>query len=394
MPCDGSPRRGRDALQFRLPRAACSLVLGLSATLAGGDLWAGAIEGGAGKTPASASAAPPKSSQLKWRSPKSKRTARAAKSKPSAPQVEADSQASLELRSATGSPVVAAKFTEAIDDDAPKIVLTTAEEPVVDPFDDPFEDRKPKQAKPSELKLFPVIRAAQLRPIDPDEIEESEPAAPIELDAFDQIPAEETIELDAFDQIPAEETPADETAPREITEEQLPPARSEGDAAMPGEDEFAQNPAIQAEKCPTPRDLKPISEITNKIAAEPGLFPQECALSDEPFQPRRFARTDFTWKASALCHKPLYFEQPGVERYGHTWGPFLQPVVGSAHFFGSVILLPYNMGVEPPWECVYPLGHYRPGSCAPYTVGPIPLSLRGVAAQAGATLGFVYIFAP
>lgn len=384
MPCDETPHGVRAWLPLFTPRAAGSLLLGLSATLAGGDLWAGAIESGAGKSSAAVAVSPAPANKLKWRSPKSKRSTRPAKPRAAAPKEKIDSQAGLELRSATGAPVVEAKFTEAADaDDASaKIVLTTAEEPVVDPFDDPFEDRKPKQAKPSELKLFPVVRAAQLRPIDPDEIEEeeSEPAA--------------TIELDAFDQAPAEKMPAEDTAPKELTEDQLPPSRNDGDALLPGEDEFAQNPAIQAEKCPTPRDLKPISEISNRIAAEPGLFPQECALSDEPFKPRRFARTDFTWKASALCHKPLYFEQPGVERYGHTWGPFLQPVVGTGHFFASAIMLPYKMGMEPPWECVYPLGTYRPGSCAPYTVGPIPISARGVMAQAGATLGFVYIFAP
>lgn len=379
MPCDDAPRGRRALLKVGLRGAASSLLIGLSATLPGGDLWAGAFETAAGQPTDSAAVSPPKSSQLKWRSPKSKRSTRPAKPSAAASKEETDSQAGLELRSATGGAVVEAKFSEPIDaDDAsPTIVLTTAEEPVVDPFDDPFEDRKPTQAKPSELKLFPVVRAAQLRPI--DEVEQSEPAA--------------TIELDAFDQAPAEEMPADE-APREMTPDELLPERSEGDAKLPDEDEFAQNPAIQAEKCPTPRDLRPISEISNRIAAEPGLFPQECALSDEPFRPRRFARTDFTWKASALCHKPLYFEQPGVERYGHTWGPFLQPVVGTGHFFASAIMLPYKMGLEPPWECVYPLGHYRPGSCAPYTVGPIPISARGVMAQAGATLGFVYVFAP
>ena len=56
-------------------------------------------------------------------------------------------------------------------------------------------------------------------------------------------------------------------------------------------------------------------------------------------------------------------------------------------------MLPYKMGMEPPWECVYPLGTYRPGSCAPYTIGPVPISVRGIATQAVGTLGFVYVFA-
>jgi hypothetical protein len=157
-------------------------------------------------------------------------------------------------------------------------------------------------------------------------------------------------------------------------------------------DEYAQAAPGEPERCPSPRDLKPIKQITNRIAAEPGLFPQECALSDYPFQPRNFKGVTFTWKASALCHKPLYFEQPKLERYGHTFGPVLTPIVSMGHFFVSVPLLPYNMGVEPPWECVYPLGWYRPGNCAPYTLGPVPLSLRGAAVQGFVTTGLWFLF--
>ena len=73
-----------------------------------------------------------------------------------------------------------------------------------------------------------------------------------------------------------------------------------------------------------------------------------------------------TWKASNLCHKPLYFEEVNLERYGHTAGPVLQPLVSSAHFFGNIIVLPYKMGVHGPTECQYSLGYYRPGNCAPW----------------------------
>lgn len=349
---------------------ACSLALGFCASISAGNLWAGAIESGA------SAASPASSNKLRWRSPKVVRSAGEAKPRSLTCVAEAEPLGGIELRSATGKPVSTANASRPTESDvaSPTIVLTTAEEPAVDPFDDPFEDRKPKQSKPSELKLFPVVRAGGLQPIDADE----QAPPPAELDAFDEPPGEKK---------PANGMPRDE----------LPTLAGQREGAaesLPGEDEFAQNPPIEAEKCKSPRDLKPIGDISNRIAAEPGLFPQECSLGDEPFQPRRFARTDFTWKASALCHKPLYFEQPGVERYGHTFGPFLQPVVSSGHFFASVIMFPYKMGLEPPWECVYPLGHYRPGDCAPYTIGPVPISARGVVTQACLTLGMVYVFAP
>ncbi len=53
-----------------------------------------------------------------------------------------------------------------------------------------------------------------------------------------------------------------------------------------------------------------------------------------------------TWKASNLCHSPLYFEDVNLERYGHTHGPLLEPLVQSAHFFANIAVLPYKMGVH------------------------------------------------
>ena len=49
------------------------------------------------------------------------------------------------------------------------------------------------------------------------------------------------------------------------------------------------------------------------------------------------------------------------------------------------------MGVELPWECVYPLGYYRPGSCAPWTVPAVPISLRGFAVEAATITGIVFL---
>ena len=95
----------------------------------------------------------------------------------------------------------------------------------------------------------------------------------------------------------------------------------------------------------------------------------------------------FMWKAAALCHKPLYFEDVHLERYGHSWGWHLQPFVSGAHFFTTIPILPYKMGLETPNECVYTLGHYRPGDCAPYLIEPLGTSPRAVVWQAGAIVG-------
>jgi hypothetical protein len=169
-------------------------------------------------------------------------------------------------------------------------------------------------------------------------------------------------------------------------------AQQPGERPSPSfEESFAQGPQGLDVNCDQERQkLKPIKAITNQIAAEPGDFPPECGLADVAYKPRDFCQLTYTWKASNLCHKPLYFEQPRLERYGHSLPPLIQPAVCAAHFFGSVVLLPYKMGIDLPTECVYSLGYYRPGSCAPFQIPGFPLSPRGAAFEAGAMLGIVY----
>lgn len=119
--------------------------------------------------------------------------------------------------------------------------------------------------------------------------------------------------------------------------------------------------------------------------------PSECRLDDVALAARNWTPITMTWKASALCHKPLYFEEEQLERYGHTTGPIFQPVVSGAHFFANIALLPYNMGIHPMSECQYALGYYRPGSCAPWMIPPFPLSVRGALAETGVILGGFYL---
>jgi hypothetical protein len=140
-------------------------------------------------------------------------------------------------------------------------------------------------------------------------------------------------------------------------------------------------------KCPSLKELKPIGKITYLARPKEGELPRECTLTGPEFEPRQWACTTFMWKSSSLCHKPLYFEDVHLERYGHSWGPYLQPLVSGAHFFVNLPILPYKMGMYPPYECMYTLGYYRPGNCAPYMLDPLPLSVRGGLVQAGAMVG-------
>ncbi|AMV33437.1 hypothetical protein VN12_15025 [Pirellula sp. SH-Sr6A] len=136
--------------------------------------------------------------------------------------------------------------------------------------------------------------------------------------------------------------------------------------------------------------LNRLSDADQIYVAEAWGIPATCSLNDTSLDPRNFIATTMTWKASGACHKPLYFEEVQLERYGHEWGPWAQPAISSLNFFKNVAVLPYKMGIHPMNECQYSLGYYRPGSCAPWTVGPVPISLRGAAVQAAAVTGAVF----
>ncbi len=133
-------------------------------------------------------------------------------------------------------------------------------------------------------------------------------------------------------------------------------------------------------------------DLSIEAAGEAGRdFPRSCDLAygslpiAEATPPS--APKEYLWTASGLCHKPLYFEQRHLERYGHTARYWTQPILSAAHFFSTLPVLPYRMGLRTPNECVYALGHYRPGNCAPYLIPAIPFTLRAGLMQAGAVTG-------
>lgn len=181
--------------------------------------------------------------------------------------------------------------------------------------------------------------------------------------------------------------------PRSTTGLSVPFNGSEG-KIKPSQSPFTKDFAKggYTDECPDPKSLPSIKELSYKVKPQPGLFPESCPLPDEVYVRKAPTPICFTWKASNLCHKPLYFEDPQLERYGHTVCPLAQPFISRARFWLTIPVLPYLMGVNPPNECIYDLGMYRPGNCAPYMLNPIPISLRGGLMEAGAIVGGVAIF--
>lgn len=174
--------------------------------------------------------------------------------------------------------------------------------------------------------------------------------------------------------------------------EAIPVPNSEKKPRDPNVSSFSRAKAeAYSDKCPDPKSLPKIKDLSYKVVPQPGLFPESCPLPDEVYYRQAPTPITFQWKASCLCHKPLYFEDVQLERYGNTLCPLLQPAISRVRFWLTIPVLPYFMGVNPPNECVYELGYYRPGSCAPHMLNPLPLSLRGGLMQAGAVVGAAYL---
>lgn len=106
-----------------------------------------------------------------------------------------------------------------------------------------------------------------------------------------------------------------------------------------------------------------IPEDFRSLPAQPGANTRSQSI--EPGLDTEWFNQTFTWVAPTFHHRPLYFEQPNLERYGIGTRRVAQPVVSAAHFFTSFSLVPYKLFTQHPCEKVYTLGHCRPGNVVP-----------------------------
>lgn len=144
--------------------------------------------------------------------------------------------------------------------------------------------------------------------------------------------------------------------------------------------------------------FKPLDLLSTDVRMSPGDMPRRPSVEQfagpvhvGTFAGRGWRHSLAPWEASALCHRPLYFEEVALERYGHSLGAVVQPVLSAAHFFGTLPALPYKMTLEPPRECVFALGYYRPGSAAPHLRYRIPFRVDAALVEAAAATGVVFI---
>jgi hypothetical protein len=275
--------------------------------------------------------------------------------------------------------------------------VSSFSEPVNDPFGDSAGKKQEEALKPE----------ASAEPTMPKDEFESEPS-PLPAEPRDRSLEPLEKPLDSSLDSPLEQRPLDDASP--LPPSSTPDTFSPNEPYTPSEPNDSSMAPSSALSCESNladcrrgiADLQARGISTIKVGlliegVEGEDFPCECKLGREfspPFEPRNFSQVVFHWKATGVCHKPLYFEDAQLERYGHSWNPILQPVMSGAHFFASVAFLPYNIGLNHPQECIYTLGYYRPGSCAPYMIEAIPFSWRASITEALALTGFGFMLWP
>ncbi len=173
---------------------------------------------------------------------------------------------------------------------------------------------------------------------------------------------------------------------------------------LPGAGSAPRVARVSLQQAGTPRELKPVTSILPYADYQPEttqidqqvspdlLAPEEVGI-EGPGAPRSTGEPIlYQWHASNLHHYPLYFEDPALERYGHTHESYLQPVVSVARFGVQLVGLPYQMTIDPVWKRRYTLGWYRPGECAPKQYEQIPWNTKAAINQAAVTSGLWFAF--
>ncbi len=153
---------------------------------------------------------------------------------------------------------------------------------------------------------------------------------------------------------------------------------------------FDYEPDPEAARDNPCKNLCPRPDGMDCPEVEGNICPIEVTLSEDIYYGRHFTDSLFQWQASNLFHNPLYFDDPSLERYGHTHPALVQPFVSAAKFGVRLVGLPYQMAIDPPKDRKYILGWYRPGECAPKKYYQIPFNANAALLQAGVVTGLIY----
>lgn len=187
-------------------------------------------------------------------------------------------------------------------------------------------------------------------------------------------------------------------APPVLRFSNLPPEPEQPDAEPP-----APQPKPQPKPQPQPKpptgpgllrkitSIQPFEDYSPSSRLTGQRRPEEVTLGKAPYSGRKFSRNVYQWKATDLFHYPLYFEDPTLERYGHTHHALVQPFVSAGRFAVQLVGLPYQMTIDPIRKKTYTLGWYRPGEVVPYKYYQVPWNTEAALRQASVVTGLFFL---
>ena len=146
-------------------------------------------------------------------------------------------------------------------------------------------------------------------------------------------------------------------------------------------------------------ELKSITDVKldiSDVQVVDGKRPEDLSVGlftapTDPAQLRRdWALIEFNWAAANVYHQPLYFDDTPLERYGQSRHPVLQPWISGARFFMTFPAVPYLIGLDRPYDHIYPLGYYRPGSHAPPVRPHLPLEADAITLESALWMTLIF----
>lgn len=252
---------------------------------------------------------------------------------------------------------------------------------------------------PAEPPAMSSVEPPAISEVEPPVVSEVEPpqlldfrqsmndlSVPREYSPEHEINEDEPAELELIALQPTPNPPA-------AAQNQAPPII----APAPTASELIPVPAETVEPKPfAPLSLSSIGRATTSITPPAGERPRNLAALAQPADPQPLAHLGEPARVTApyystprvpdFTHRPLYFEERALERNGRTIG-VLQPGLSAAHFFGTIPVLPYKMGAQPPSRPMYTGNGIDP----PSDHLSVRDRVRGVMAEAGVVLGLNYI---
>ncbi len=117
----------------------------------------------------------------------------------------------------------------------------------------------------------------------------------------------------------------------------------------------------------------------------------DAKMDNGEYVARSTSPTVLQWAPTNFYHYPLYFEDPSLERYGHTYHPLVQPFASTGRFATQLVGLPYQMALHPIASREYGLGYYRPGEYAPKKHYQIPFNEEATLMEVAIITGLILI---